>query len=224
MASTKKAHKKSKGKITSRTKVLGTKSQAQRTVSKLAVGLGQKFAPYYYSLSSIFLILAGTGLIFMLSVSSLNLDWRNPYAHKPQTVAGTTKISPKPQTLYIPKLSRVLGVSDGEVVGDRWTISQTGVSYLKTTPTPGTKGNSVLYGHNLQNILGDLYLLQKGDSIYVVSGDGNFVKYQVFETKEVTPESVEILNATKDNRLTLYTCSGFLDTARYVVVAKQIQV
>lgn len=170
-------------------------------------------------------IVTGATLIFIASTSSLNLDWKHPFlAEKTPVVDNTGKISRKPATLYIPKLNRVLAVSDGEFVGDRWTISQTGVSYLKTTPAPGSKGNSVLYGHNLSNVLGDMYLLQNGDSVYVVSQNGALVKYQVSEIKEVTPDSVEILNNSKDFRLTLYTCSGFLDTARFVVIAKQVRV
>ena len=39
--------------------------------------------------------------------------------------------------------------------------------------------------------------------------------------KEVKPNAVEILESADDSRLTIYTCSGFLDTARFVVVAKK---
>ncbi|MBI3341892.1 sortase, partial [Candidatus Curtissbacteria bacterium] len=51
---------------------------------------------------------------------------------------------------------------------------------------------------------------------------GKIVKYQVSDEKEVTPESIDIINATTDSRLTVYTCSGFLDSARFVVIAKQV--
>lgn len=222
MASTKKPLKKSKSKLTPRKKKSSSWSKSGLSVlSKNSGRLKALLSPYIFSAFSILLILAGAALIFMASTSSLNLDWKHPYIEKVQTAGKAAKVSQKPATLYIPKLNRVLNVSDGEVVNNRWTISQTGVSYLKTTPAPGSKGNSVLYGHNLKNILGDLYLLQNGDSIYVVAQSGEFVKYQVFETKEVTPDSIEILDNANDSRLTVYTCSGFLDTARFVVVARQ---
>jgi sortase (surface protein transpeptidase) len=92
----------------------------------------------------------------------------------------------------------VLDISDGEVVDDRWSISDTGVSYLTSSVVPGTAGNSVMYGHNKGDILGGLPM-------------------------QIKPTQVEILNQSDDTRLTIYTCSGFLDTARFVVVGKLIE-
>ncbi len=176
----------------------------------------------YKKILSVTLILVGSALIFGASTTSLGLDLKHPFLKpKTQTAAQVFVPSKEPATLYIPKLSRTLAVSEGEVVNDRWSIAPSGVSYLKTSAAPGNVGNSVLYGHNRQNILGDLYLVKKGDNIYIVVKSGNIVKYEVTETKEVTPESVEILNSSADSRLTLYTCSGFLDSARFVVIAKQ---
>jgi len=226
MASPKKSYKKGKSKLISSKKKSSPASKVKVFAFVKSTGWGKKLiGPYLFSALSILMIFMGATLIFMASTNSLNLDWKHPFLEKEiPTVAKQIKISQKPGTLYIPKLNRVLAVSDGQVINDRWTTSQTGVSYLKTTPTPGSKGNSVLYGHNLENILGDLYLLQNGDNIYVVTRNGSFVKYQVSEVKEVTPQSIEILDNTKDARLTLYTCSGFLDTARFVVIAKQVRV
>ena len=127
----------------------------------------------------------------------------------------------KPLKLYIPQMQRVLYISDGYIEGDRWTTSQTGVSYLTSSALPGKIGNTVVYGHNTQDILGGLWRVHEGDYIYVVLAGGDFVKYQVTEEKEIEPTQVDILNQTDDSRLTLYTCSGFLDTARFVLVAKQ---
>lgn len=118
-------------------------------------------------------------------------------------------------------MQRLLNISDGYTQGDRWTTSQTGVSYLTSSAIP-TKGNTVIYGHNTANILGGLWRVHEGDYIYLVLSNGNFVKYQVKETKEIEPTQVEILSQTEDSRLTLYTCSGFLDEARFVVIAHQV--
>ena len=48
--------------------------------------------------------------------------------------------------------------------------------------------------------------------------DGSLIEDK---TEVVKAEVVEILSQTEDARLTIFTCSGFLDTARFVVVAKQ---
>lgn len=126
----------------------------------------------------------------------------------------------KPAKIYIPKIAKVLSVSDGEVIDNRWRVSATGVSYLLSSALPGESGNSVIYGHNRKDILGSLPRVAKDDLIYVVLQNGQVVKYRVFETGQISPTQVEILKDFQDSRLTIYTCSGFLDTARFVVVAK----
>lgn len=168
---------------------------------------------------SLLLIAFGAGLIFLASTSFLNLDIRHPFLIKSQP---ELKVVNKPTKLFIPKLAKKLTISEGQVVNNRWTISQTGVSHLVDSAIPGASGNSVIYGHNLKNILGDLPNLKTGDKIYVLLKDGGFVKYQVYEQKEISPYQVEILSQTEDSRLTIFTCSGFLDTARFAVIAKQV--
>lgn len=176
--------------------------------------------PYTNIFLSLLLILAGAALLIRITFQKHQLSLFS----KPQPAAAATESqSAKPAKLYIPKLSRLLTVSDGYIQDNRWTISETGVSYLTTSALPGSNGNSVIYGHNLDYILGPLPKVQAGDKIYVVLTDGNIASYQVSETRVVDPTQVEILDqSTSDSRLTLYTCTGFLDTARFVVVATAV--
>lgn len=167
-------------------------------------------------ISSFVTIILGAVLIFMASTSFLNLDLKHPFLSKPVVEIASIR----PIRLYIPKLNKALAIEVGEVVDNRWSISQTGVSFYKDSALPGSNGNSVIYGHNLKNILGDLPNLTNEDKIYIILSDGSFAKYEVFNKKAIKPDQVEILNQTQDSRLTIYTCSGFLDAARYVVVAK----
>lgn len=227
MASTKKPQKLQKKLKTAtrthkklkRTGIILKKPASRAKAKNESLGRVKKF---FQKTLSIAFIIVGSAFIFEASTASLGLDIKHPFlTPKAQITNNFTEPSKSPKTLFIPKLSRTLAVSDGEVINNRWSISLTGVSFLKTSVQPGSVGNSVLYGHNLDNILGDLYLVGKGDSIYVVVESGNFAKYEVVETKEVTSQSVEILNASQDSRLTLYTCSGFLDSARFVVIARQ---
>lgn len=129
----------------------------------------------------------------------------------------------KPTKIFIPKMKRILYVSDGFVQNDRWAISETGVSYYTNSALPG-QGNTVIYGHNTKDKLGGLWRVSAGDQVYIVLANGDFVKYQITETKEVKPTQVEILVQTDEKRLTLYTCSGFLDRARFVVTANQVAI
>jgi len=164
----------------------------------------------------VLLILFGAGLLLTASfdsvASSISYD---KYAQR-----GVAEV--KVEKIYIPALKRTLNVSDGFVTGNRWTVSGTGVSHLTSSALPGNPGNAILYGHNRDGILAKLWQVQKGDFIYVTLSDSSISKYIIFERKEIEPDGVEILDDVGDSRLTLYTCSGFLDSARYVVVGKLI--
>ena len=148
------------------------------------------------------------------------VDWISKPTH--QATESPQEASKKPTKIYIPKLGRVLYVSDGYFDNNRWIVSETGVSFYTDSAIPG-HGNSVLYGHNRKGILGGLWRLNEGDFVYVILKNGHFVKYQISEEKEIKPTQVEILAQTQDSKLTLYTCSGFLDTARFVVIGSQVE-
>jgi LPXTG-site transpeptidase (sortase) family protein len=117
-------------------------------------------------------------------------------------------------------LSIKLPVFQAEVEGNKWPATSKGVSYLSSTALPGEMGNSVLYGHNWPNLLGNLTKAQEGDDIVVVFSDGSRKKFIIDSTFIVTPDSGWILSPTDDTRITIYTCTGFLDSKRFVAVAK----
>lgn len=165
---------------------------------------------------SLGLILAGVSLIFVSN---------NKYFHFPKVV--NTKVEQKenkilPSKIYIPKIEKSLNVAEGKYENERWEISDSGVSYLTSSSLPGEKGNSVFYGHNRKDLLGNLYLAKKDDPIYVLLDNGTIVKYKIVETRQIKPSEVDILQKTENNRLTVYTCSGFLDQARFVVLAEEV--
>ncbi len=168
-----------------------------------------------YSFLAVFLIFVGFGLVFASSndfvKSNLILSSKK---------GSQDQLRVKPLKVFIPQLSKALDISDGYIVDSRWTVSETGVSFLTTSAAPGNKGNAVLYGHNTVDKLGGLWRITDGDLVYVILSDGSIAKYQIFERREIKPSQVEILNNVDDSRLTIYTCSGFLDSARFVVVGK----
>jgi sortase A len=133
----------------------------------------------------------------------------------------TTSSSPvaAPEQLIIPNLLINLPISPAKIQNGSWEISTIGVSYLSSSPLPGSTGNSILYGHNWQVLLGKLVYAKPLDEILITYADGSTRVFEVVDTKEVTPNDVSILNQTKDRRITLYTCTGFLDSKRFVVTA-----
>lgn len=168
---------------------------------------------------SLLIILLGSGLLIYSSFKNIDFSVL-PTNNQTQSQAYSNADVAKPAKIYIPKMAQVLPVSNGYLNGGRWVTSQIGVSYYTASALP-SRGNTVIYGHNTKGILGGLWKVQDGDYIYVIQENGNFVKYRVYERKEIEPTDVEILDSTNDSRLTLYTCSGFLDEARFVVLAKE---
>lgn len=170
-------------------------------------------------LSGLAFIILGSFLV----VSATSTKTENPPVAKQaqnQPQIPQSNLNIKPSKLYVPNKTGVLSVSDGIVFDNRWEISETGVSYYTKSSLPGY-GNTVLYGHNTKEILGNLKSVKSGDTIYLVLENGTFQRYIVSETKEVKPTQIEILQDTYEPRLTIYTCSGFLDQSRFVVIANE---
>ena len=165
-------------------------------------------------------IFLGSLLLIAASFEKFSFAQIAPQESKEQNESSSDHaLTLKPVKLFIPKIDKALSVSAGSFIDERWVISEDGVSFLTTSAVPGTLGNSVFYGHNRKEILGGLPNLKVGEPIYIVMDNGEFVKYEVYETRQINPKEVEILNQSTDSRLTIYTCSGFLDSARFVVFA-----
>ncbi len=123
----------------------------------------------------------------------------------------------------------VIGVIKIPRIGvDQAVVEGVGVEDLKKgpgrypdTPMPGQAGNAAIAGHRTTygapfNRLDELSF---GDSITVQTVSGTF-RYEVSESKIVSPDEVSVLDPTPDNRLTLTTCNPKYSAAeRLIVVA-----
>ena len=178
---------------------------------------------FLIALTSVGLILSGSALVFAAVVNQgYGQKAPSPPPVSLETGEQAEENVQKPVKIYIPRLKRTLDVTDGYFADGRWVISSTGVSYLITSGQVGKTGNAVLYGHNTNGVLGGLWRVQSGDFVEVTAESGQVYKYEIFERHEVKPNQVEILNQTDDARLTVFTCSGFLDSARFVTVGKLV--
>jgi LPXTG-site transpeptidase (sortase) family protein len=97
------------------------------------------------------------------------------------------------------------------------------------TSTPKKGGNTVITGHNFQylnNGENNFYRLDKlnnKDNIFIYWENKKY-QYQILETKVVAPTQTEIENNTKEDILTLYTCTPLLTAKnRLVVKAKLVK-
>lgn len=164
-----------------------------------------------------------TGLLCLVLLSMLVYQRYRPNPLAFQGAVFTRELSATfkdfPLTLEVPEAAISLPVFPATVTGTTWQTTERGVSYLKSTPLPGQKGNAVLYGHNWPNLLGPLHTVKVGDRIHVTYPDRRTVDFIVTHITVVTSEQIKILDNSDDIRLTLYTCTGFLDSKRLVITA-----
>jgi len=124
-----------------------------------------------------------------------------------------------PSAISLPSLGINLPVVITHMDGKKWPTTPSGVSYLANTAIPGDIGNAVFYGHNWPSLLGHLKQAKNGEKLYIQYQDGITKEFTIDSISEVEPNSTEILAQSSTPKITLYTCTGFLDTKRLVVTA-----
>ena len=151
----------------------------------------------------------------------------------PSTIPGSPTTSAPPATvpaalaegdwaalIAIPKIGLDQVVVEGVGVEDL----KEGIGHYPDTKMPGEQGNAALAGHRTTygapfNKLDDLVA---GDEIRVTTRSGSF-RYTVAEKKIVTPETVEVLDPTPDNRLTLTTCHPKYSAEQRLIIVALLQ-
>jgi sortase A len=120
--------------------------------------------------------------------------------------------------IKIPKINLEKAIVEGTGVEDL----KKGPGHYLNTPLPGQPGNAAIAGHRTTYgaPFGDLGELSPGDEIDVTTRQGSF-RYVMTEQKVVSPNQVDVLDSTSDNRLTLTTCHPKYSAAkRLVIIAK----
>ncbi len=133
---------------------------------------------------------------------------------------GISSDSYKPVRLVMPRLAIDLSVIEAPVANGFWELSETSASHGQGSANPGEKGNTVIFAHARPALFGPIRDAKKDDAIYVFTKERWF-KYRIVETKLVNPDQLEVIAPTGDETLTLFTCSGFLDSKRYIAIAKR---
>ncbi len=131
---------------------------------------------------------------------------------------GKKETIQSPQRIVIPKFKIDLNVVEAKVINGFWEISEISASHGVGSANPGENGNVVVFAHARDELFGPIRDIKKGDKIYILTKD-HWHTYLVEETKLVDPEQIEVIGETKTETLTLFTCSGFLDSKRLIVKA-----
>jgi LPXTG-site transpeptidase (sortase) family protein len=134
--------------------------------------------------------------------------------------------------LWIDAVGIDTDVTEGGVVVNKqgqleWqTVPFIAVQYRETALV-GARGNAVISGHVVTiaegNVFRNLYKVNLGDEVKVDTADGHFT-YIVDDVKLVSPQSIEVMQQSKDAKLTLITCGGDFDTKTRSFSDRQIVV
>ena len=148
-------------------------------------------------------------------------DDPNRLAFKNYTYTGSLPVNIKeiPRRIFIKDLGINLPIIPSEVKNNQWETTENGASYLLSSPVPGDSGNSIIYAHNWASLFGNLVRARTGEEVDVEFADKSVRKFSIAYTTTVTPDQSSILAPSKDRRITLYTCTGWFDSKRFVVVA-----
>lgn len=110
-------------------------------------------------------------------------------------------------------------IKESAIVDGVWQIQPNSANYLVTSAGIGDNGNVIIYGHNKDSILGPLRWIKEGAEIEILASDGNKYYYEVIRTQEVDPDNLQYIMPTDSEILTIYTCTGFLDSKRFIAQA-----
>ena len=149
------------------------------------------------------------------------LSFKAPDSSSFETVVQ--KVGAKPNHIKIPKFGVDMDVAEAQIVEGVWQVFPEKASHLGVSSGIDGGGNIVIYGHNKVNALGPIRWTSPGDIIELTGEDGVIYTYRIEKTIEVEPDNLEYVLPKSEEVLTVYTCSGFLDSKRFVVVAKKIQ-
>ena len=173
---------------------------------------------------SLGIALIGLGVILVVGSFGVKRSQSNTFASEPVKVEGfSVKDAPLeklPVRILIPALSIDLEVKPARNINGYWEVFSDSAAWGEGSGLPGEQGNQVIYAHARRGLFLPLKGVQEGMKIYVFSSN-NWYLYEVSQIKEVTPTQVGVIAPTEDETLTLYTCSGFADSKRLIVIAKK---
>jgi len=128
----------------------------------------------------------------------------------------------QPVRISIPRISVDTKVVEAPIENGYWEVAPDAANHGQGSAYPGETGNTVLFAHARLGLFANLKKIQLHDLISIYTTDGQFV-YQVEDISSVTPDRLDVIAPSSDERLTLFTCSGNFDEKRLVVVAKPIK-
>lgn len=145
------------------------------------------------------------------------MDKKNPITID-KKLLESKKSEDMPIRIIAPKVDIDIKITPSKVIDGYWEISEQDASYGLGSGLPGTASNTVIFAHAREGLFYNLKDIKKDDIIYVFTKN-KWHRYKVNEIIAIFPDQKEVILPTKKETLTLYTCTGFNDEKRLVVIA-----
>ncbi len=190
---------------------MAKKDTPVKAVTPATTGIGITFPTILIVIGGMMLMLWGTHRFLYNRSLELSQSLISTYAQKPASAAVPLRITVGERiNVPIVEAGRVNGV---------WGISDTSANHVHQSAQPGQQGNIVIYGHNLNTIFGYLVDAKVGTLVKIYTTDGKAYQYKISDIHVVSPSQTDLLKPTEVETLTLYTCTGLLDSLRFVARA-----
>lgn len=176
----------------------------------------KKILAWFLIIQSLSLLTVGAYQLYLRETPSL-LAFNNYQYDKNSTSEVVKEKAPK--RITIASLGIDLPIFPSRITNNIWPTTDLGASYLTSSPLPGNEGNSIIYAHNWESLFGKLRSVKVGDTVIVTYPDNTKKTFVIEYTSIVSPNESTILAPSKDKRITLYTCTGFFDSKRFVAIA-----
>lgn len=125
-----------------------------------------------------------------------------------------------PIKIVIPSVNIDLDVGRAKNVNGYWEVFADKAGWGDGSAVPGKIGNQVIFAHARKGLFLPLHSIKLDDIIYILT-DSKWFLYKVKEIKEVYPGETEVIAPSNEEILTLYTCSGFNDAKRLIVISER---
>lgn len=156
-------------------------------------------------------------LVFGIILISVFFVWRyhqvRILSFNTKEVAKSEFIGIKPTHIKAYPVGVDIDIKPAVIVNGVWPVFPDTAGFINND------NNLIIYGHNKDNILGPIRYIKIGAIVEITGSDNKNYKYEVTKTDTVDPNNLEYIKSTDIETLTLYTCTGFLDSKRFIVVA-----
>jgi LPXTG-site transpeptidase (sortase) family protein len=163
------------------------------------------------------LILISAGLFILIGFAPPPPSSKNPIKIN-ENLYKNQSSQELPVRILLPKENIDINVIPAKVINGFWELSENTASYGEGSGIPGQKGNTVIFAHAREGLFYNLKNVVVNDTIYVFTKN-KWYKYKVNKITAVYPNETQVIQPTKNQTLTLYTCTGFSDEKRLIVTA-----